>query len=150
MADLLDVQNTQPSRGDRLWAVSPGVVRGVIHGALPNKSNAKRIGMMKGRPILFQDKTVTDYKARFEDAVWKSLRHLTPLPEDARLYFKAVVYQQNLLRDLDCELLPDLLQKFNVIKNDRAIWKKDYERRIDKENPRAEFEIGILDGIGAA
>ena len=127
-------------------AAGPGIIRGVIHGPLPNKSNAKRIGRVRGRLMMFQDRDVTDYKEKFETAVWQSLNSIEPLPEKVKLYFKVVVYQENLRRDLDCELLPDLLQKFNIIKNDRQIYLKHYVRRIDKTNPRAEFEIGVWDG----
>ena len=149
MSEPLPVQNQDhPAGVDRLMAAGPGIIRGVIHGPLPNKSNAKRIGRVRGRLMMFQDREVTDYKDQFETAVWQSLNSIEPLPEKAKLYFKAVVFQENMRRDLDCELLPDLLQKFNVIKNDRAIWRKEYERQIDKENPRVEFEIGVMGGDG--
>jgi hypothetical protein len=135
-------KKTPGARADRLWMVGAGVIHGLIHGPLPNKSNAKRIGKIRGRWMLFQDETVRDYIEQFETAVWSSLGKIEPLPPDAKLYFKATVHQQNMLRDLDCELLPDLLQRFNLIANDRAIWRKEYERRLDKENPRVEFELG--------
>jgi hypothetical protein len=135
-----------PPREDRLWSVSPGVIRGVIHGALENKSNAKKVAFVRGRMMVYQDKSVKQYIQRFEGAVCQSLGDLDPLPEDAKLYFNATVYQENMRRDLDCELLPDLLQSAWLINNDRFIWVKHYERRIDRENPRVEFEIGVLGG----
>ena len=134
---------TGVSRVDRLWAISPASIRGVIHGSLPNKSNAKKIGYVKGRPMIFQDKAVRDYIEQFEEAVWRSLKEIHPLPEDGELYFKALVHQDSMRRDLDAELLPDLIQKFNVIRNDRAIWEKKYRRAIDRENPRVEFLIAV-------
>ena len=130
---------------DRLWAVGPGIIRGVMHGPLENKSNSKVIVRIRGRWTMVQGPEVVKYSERFEFAVWGSLRNIHPLPDDAKLYFKATVYQENMLRDLDAELLPDLLQRNKIIKNDRAIWKKDYERKIDRENPRVEFEVGVID-----
>lgn len=145
---MSDLKLVKKAGVDRLWMVGPGIVRGIIHGPLPNKSNAKKIGMRRGRPIMFQGPEVVGYRERFESAVWGSLRGLEQLPEDAKLYFKVTVHQENMVRDLDCELLPDLLQRFNVIKNDRAIWHKVYTRAIDKANPRAEFEIGVWTAPG--
>lgn len=144
MADADTVTNDKAPGVDRLWAVGPGVIRGIIHGPLVNKSNAKKIGKIRGRWMIFQGQEVKDYIAKFEDAMWRSTGKISALPEEARLYFKATVYQENLRRDLDCELLPDLLQKFEVIKNDRAIWRKEYQRELDRDNPRVEFEIGVI------
>jgi len=129
---------------DRLWMVGPSAVAGVIHGPLSNKSNSRQIVMVKGRAMVIKSKDARQYEKQFEAAVWRGARDLVNLPEDSRLYFKATVYQENMRRDLDCELLPDLLQKFGIIKNDRAIFEKHYYRKIDKLNPRVEFEIGVL------
>jgi hypothetical protein len=143
MADKLPPYLKAQPRVDRLWTVGPGVIRGIVHGALPNKSNSKKLVPIRGRMRIIQGDDVREYTARFEDACWRSCKAVEPLPEGAKLYLKAVVWQQNLQRDLDCELLPDLLQRFNLITNDRAFWKKDYLRRLDRENPRTEFELGI-------
>lgn len=143
-ADRVKGAATGVSPVDRLWTADGGAIRGVIHGALPNKSNAKKIALVRGRMMMFQDKTVKSYIDQFEDAVWRSTGDLTPLPDDVKLYFKATVYQENMRRDLDVELLPDLFQKFNLLKNDRAIWRKEYQREIDKAFPRVEFEIGVI------
>ena len=116
----------------------------MIHGALENKSNAKKIAFVHGRSMIYQDKAVKKYIQKFEEAVCQSLGVIEPLQDSARLYFNATVYQENMRRDLDCELLPDLLQNAGLINNDRLIWVKHYERKIDKENPRVEFEIGVI------
>jgi len=60
-------------------------------------------------------------------------------PLDGAFVLTAVVYQENLRRDLDIELLADGLQRVGILKNDRAIWSKLATRRIDRENPRVEF-----------
>ena len=119
----------------------------MIAGTLPNKSNSRtvaQVGPKDARRMLFiKSDEARKYEKAFEQAI-QSSPLFTPLPEKAKLYFKVTVYQENLRRDLDCELLPDLLQKFGAIKNDRLIYRKEYERQIDKENPRVEFEIGVM------
>lgn len=127
----------------RLWMADSGTILGCIPGGLPNKSNSRKLVMFGKRPGLIKSEEAREYEAKFEDVVWRSLKGLAQLPPDAKLYFHATVWQQDLRRDLDCELLPDLLQKFNVIKNDRQIWRKEYTRKIDRDNPRVEFQIGV-------
>lgn len=144
-------QKRPEPRVDRLWAVGPGAIRGTVHGPLPNKSNSRQIVTIRGRAMVIKSKEAREYEGKFEDAIWNGLGKLVePLDPGAKLYFKATVYQENLRRDLDVELLPDLLQKFNIIKNDRAIWRKEYQRELDKDRPRVEFEIGVMDERGTA
>lgn len=95
------------------------------------------------RPLVIKSPEARKYESQFEAACAANTSMLGRLPDGAKLYFRATVYQKNLVRDLDCELLPDLLQKNHLIGNDRAIWKKEYERRLDKEVPRVEFEVGV-------
>lgn len=137
---------------DRLWSPSPGRVAGVIHGSLPNKANSRQIVMVprvKGgdpndkRPLVIKSKDARKYDAVVEKAVAESDLTGAGLPLEGVLYFKVVVYQADLRRDLDCELLPDLLQKHGVLKNDRSLWHKEYHRKIDKACPRVEFEVGL-------
>lgn len=80
------------------------------------------------------------YEQQFACAATYSILNGLPVPWE-KMAITAVVYQENLRRDLDCELLPDLLQKVGVIQNDRAFWYKNYIRAIDKRNPRVEFRI---------
>lgn len=135
------------SNADRLWDAVDGrkAVYGIIHGPLSNKSNSRQLVNFGGRPMLIKSKDAREYESQFEAAVWRSTGNVSPLPPDTKLYLRATVYQENMRRDLDCELLPDLLQKFNIIKNDRQVWRKEYERRLDKLNPRVEFEVGVWD-----
>jgi len=58
------------------------------------------------------------------------------------MYFKAYVYGESCMRDLDLELLPDALQHAGLINNDRAIRGKFYWWELEKENTRVVFEVG--------
>lgn len=147
MTESDPVQKQQAPGVSRLWAAGPGIIRGIVYGVLGNKSNSRRLVMIRGRMVPIKEKAAIEYEAKFEEAVWRGLGKLAePLDEDAKLYFKATVYYPDMRRDLDAELLPDLLQKFNLIKNDRAIWRKEYQRELDKDRPRVEFEIGVIAG----
>ena len=129
------------TRVDRLFLVEPGKISGVIHGSLANKSNSRKIVTVRGRPMIIKSKEAREYEEKFRIAV---LGSACGTVEGEKLYLKATVYQENMRRDLDVELLPDLLQKNGVIRNDRQIWEKHYVRQLDKLNPRVEFEIGVV------
>lgn len=142
MADSINVQVSKPG-ADRLWSVGPGIIRGIVHGVLGNKSNSRKLVLIKGRIVPIKEKAARTYEERFEEAVWRSLGKICVL-QGERFYLTATIFYEDMRRDLDGELLPDLLQKSGIIKNDRAIWKKSYERKLDKQNPRVEFEIGVI------
>lgn len=142
---------------DRLWRNRDGSIGGVVYGSLPNKSNSRRLGRTwSGRPILRKEKAAEEFEERFAVVVLASQHALgqgLPLvgATNTREYvigvrvfrFRAAVYG-DFKRDLDCELLPDLLQKNGLINNDRAIRKKLYEWYPDADHPRVEFEIGFM------
>jgi Holliday junction resolvase RusA-like endonuclease len=136
-------------RGDMIeWA--PGEVRGVVHGSLPNKSNSRRLFMQRGKLRSIKEQAALDWLARFDVAAragyqsspkGQQLLHMLAPAMETRWSLAAVVYYPDMRRDLDIELLCDALQKSGVIANDRAIWRKESERRIDKERPRVEFAL---------
>jgi Holliday junction resolvase RusA-like endonuclease len=84
----------------------------------------------------------------YEKAVVKAAKasRVHGLLLDGQLALDVVVYQENLRRDLDVELLCDCLQEAEVIKNDRAFWEKRAWRRVDRQNPRVEFRIRSIAG----
>jgi len=133
-------------RGDKIeWA--PGEIRGVIHGPLPNKSNSRKIVHVRGRMLVIKEQAALDFLEAFDAAAQAGQAPKFLSGMDAvkwggiRYSLTATVYQANLRRDLDIELLCDALQKSGVIANDRAIWEKHSRREIDRENPRTEFVV---------
>jgi hypothetical protein len=145
---------------DKLWKVEGGAVAGVIYGALPNKSNSRKIGRAgqgrSARPIIMKDPKALVFARRFAVVVMAAryrLGQAVPLigatsMDDLRkgvpkLYLTATVYG-DFTRDLDVELLPDLLQHNEIINNDKAIRRKHYDWDLDTRHPRVEFEIGFL------
>lgn len=142
-----DLFKNTVARTDRLWLVRPGAIAGIIHGQLPNKSNSKQIVMVgprgNKRAMVIKSPEARAYGDQFEEACWRSARYLSPIDPESQLYFKALVYVDNMRRDLDVELLPDLIQKSGIIKNDKAMWDKHYRRAIDNLNPRVEFLVAV-------
>jgi len=138
------------SRGDWIRTPTAGgppdtLIEGVIHGTLASKSNNRRIyrfGGAGGGLKVIPEKANLDFKARVEAAAYvaRLTKCLGP-PLTCNLRIDAVVYQENLRRDLDIELLCDALQRSGVIQNDRQIWMKLSIRQVDRENPRVEFRL---------
>jgi hypothetical protein len=132
------------------------VLRGVVHGTLPNKSNSRRIGWIWGRGgkkrvISQKSAEARGFERQFANLVrcarlpGPALVGLTTKRHDAEaavvLRLDVVVYVSDLRRDLDVELLRDCLQKTGVVENDRGVWQQWSERRVDEENPRIEFAL---------
>jgi len=136
-------------RGDKIeWA--PGEIRGIIHGPLPNKLNSRKLVRVHGRMLFIKEQAAIDWLEAFNvaasafiDIAYEDGIDITP---EMRLSLTATVYQKDMRRDLDIELLCDALQKSGVIQNDRAIWEKHAIRKIDKENPRVEFVLRPFSG----
>jgi Holliday junction resolvase RusA-like endonuclease len=135
-------------RVDRLWLPTEGVVCGVVHGALPSKANSRKLVTVGApgnrRPLFIKSADAREYEEQFRLAVLSSnLGNTIPLGHE-KLELHVVVFQESLRRDLDIELLCDVLQKSGVIVNDRRFWRKVMERRIDKANARVEFTVRAL------
>jgi hypothetical protein len=146
---------------DRLWKTDRGAIAGVIYGALPNKSNSRKIGAIgrgsSARPILMKDPKAMTFGKRFaavvmiyQGALGRDLplvgaTSMKDLSKGRKLLSLTATVHGNFERDLDVELLPDLLQANGLINNDRAIRRKHYDWRPDTINPRVEFEIGFLE-----
>lgn len=136
-------------------------LHGVIHGWVPSMKNSREIGwaFKSGggkRAILrlspMAQKFKTDFKAAAilsdldSDALplhgvttiedWKKGRH-------DRLVLNAVMYVDTLIRDVDVELLKDVLQDERLIENDRGIWETHVRREVDELRPRVEFTVHV-------
>lgn len=132
------------------------VVRGVLHGELPTKSNQRRIF----RGISIKSQKALDFTERVKVVASYCIGQVghpfigatsrQDLKRGMRLlYLKATVYGDSFQRDLDVELLPDALQHAGVINNDRSIRQKFYWWELETQNPRVEFEIGYIErGVG--
>lgn len=135
---------------DGMYLVKPGVIRGVIRGPVENKSNSRQIIPTKHGPRIIKNPAAILWVQKVVAAAECSRQRigLFALDEEkgTRLYLYANVFPDSLRRDLDCELLPDALQEAKIIRNDRSLWHKEYHRmEPDPENPRLEFEVGVVE-----
>lgn len=113
----------------------------VIYGTVPSKSNSYRIA---GR-FMYKTKVLKDYEASFIEQckVYKDAN----LVGNLRINLK--VYYPNRKSDLDgvTKAVLDLLQKVNAFDNDNKVAELFLLKGLDKENPRIEFSIEVLDYV---
>ena len=81
------------------------------------------------KPMVIKSADARAYEAGFGWQVPGTKRVMM----EGRLRLTVYAYYPNMRRDLDCEIIPDLLQLYGVIKNDRHIWEKHYYREMTKE-----------------
>ncbi len=158
MTDLF--KKEAPVRLDYFRWESPGeVIRGIIHGELPNKSNSRQIIYVRtGRgkkPMLIKSPKARDFVETVKVVAMYSKLAGLPLvgctnQDDWKkgqrgLFLEVDIYVDNFMRDVDIELLKDCLQETGIINNDRGVWTQRATRKVDKDNPRIEFTIGIWD-----
>ena len=79
---------------------------------------------------------------QYEEDFLKQIPPKFKLSIKSKVRVKVVAYYASERPDLDCELICDCLQKGRVLKNDRQIVEKYFIKRLDKDSPRAEIEIG--------
>jgi hypothetical protein len=113
----------------------------IIYGTVPSKSNSYRIA---GR-FIYKTKVLKDYEASFIEQckVYKDVN----LEGNLKIILK--VYYPNRKSDLDgvTKAVLDLLQKVNAFENDNKVAELFLYKGLDKENPRIEFTIEVLDYI---
>ena len=129
-------------------------VSGTILGVLPSMKNSRTLGRVRRknaafnfgqkayRPIFIKSAAARQF---VQDALRQiDWRQRVGLCSDVAL--TVYVYYPNRRHDVDCELLCDVLQKAGVVKNDRQIRVKHFDGvKLDKENPRVEWEIETLE-----
>lgn len=117
------------------------VIDGVMPGHLPSGKNKYRIG--NGR-FFKNDPETIEYEAVFEQhagLIRAAQKDLSEQDKD-RYALVAKIFFRSFRRDVDTILFCDLLQKNQVIHNDRQIRIKLLDGvNIDKENPRIEFQL---------
>lgn len=127
-------------------------IRGLLTGPLPNKSNGRRIVSWGGHLASIKNRKALSFETDFIRSVKASgIGSSNPLFAEKKLKLAVWVWPDSMRRDLDCELLPDCLQKAGLIKNDRAIWEKHYKRiEVDKLHPRIAFVISKIESLPAS
>jgi len=115
----------------------------VVLGNLPRKSNSRRLFRKRntGRPIIVKSENALAYENSFLSQTQKVKKGAFQEKEFLKLTLH--IYYQSWRSDLSDELFCDLLQKSQIIPNDRYIVEKHLYHHIDTENPRVEAEITV-------
>tara|TARA_R110000824_G_scaffold203887_2_gene388573 strand:- start:1030 stop:1404 length:375 start_codon:yes stop_codon:yes gene_type:complete len=113
-----------------------------IDGEPTNKSNSRRIVMLKGKkpmPRLIKSVKAMAYVDNFMSQVKPPD---AAIEGDVRLRVK--IWYGSRRQDLDVSLIMDLLEKSAVILNDRQVKEIHAYHALDKENPRSTIRIESL------
>jgi Holliday junction resolvase RusA-like endonuclease len=116
-----------------------------LSGQPPRKSNARRIFRSKsGKPMIVKSKKAL---AWMESALWE-IPALAKLELGSKLVPVSVVcqvYYKTRLPDLSIELILDLLEKGQVISNDRWVYSIEARKDFSKEYPGVYVRIKEID-----
>ena len=108
-------------------------IKFVVKGQCYSKANSRRLVSIGGKPRFIKSKQALKYA---EDFAWQCPKKETLIP--------MTIYYQNRRPDLDESLILDLMQGM-IYENDRSVKEKHIFHGIDKENPRAEIEVNVID-----
>lgn len=113
----------------------------VIYGLVPSKSNCYRFA---GK-FMYKTKALKDY----EESFISQCKFYKDQNIEGNLRIEATVYYPNRKSDIDNSLkvLLDMMQKVNAFDNDNKVAEIEIFKRLDKLNPRVEFEIKIVNYI---
>lgn len=127
------------------------MITGIVYGQLVSKSNSRQAvpGKTKaGKSFTRYIKSTAAFE--FEESALYQLKKLKPpTPLKGSLCLSCVIYFQSRRSDLDESLFMDILQKAELIENDRQIDIKHIYKQIDPLNPRVEFTVEVVNEEGA-
>jgi len=115
----------------------------VIFGEPASKANSRKLVTIRGRPAFIKSQKARDYVEAFK----KQCPSLGDQMLEGELYVRITIYYASRRPDLDESVILDCMQDL-IYKNDRQVRDKHVYWGLDKENPRAEIEVGRIDEIG--
>lgn len=115
------------------------VYSGIIYGEPASKSNSRKIVMFGKRPAIIKSQKARDYVKAFEKQCVKLSELIT---DDVEV--EITIYYASRRPDLDESVILDCMQGF-VYKNDRQVKKKTICWGLDRDNPRAEIKVSLLE-----
>ena len=115
----------------------------VIFGEPASKANQRKLVTIKGRPAFIKSQKARDYVEAFK----KQCPSLGDQMLEGELYVRMTIFYASRRPDLDESVILDCMQDL-IYKNDRQVREKHVYWGLDKENPRAEIEVGRIDEIG--
>lgn len=115
------------------------VYKGIIYGEPASKANSRKIVMFGKRPAIIKSQKARDYVKNFE----KQCPKLDTLVTDD-LVVEITIFYNSRRPDLDESVILDCMQGF-IYKNDRQVKKKIINWGLDRDNPRAEIKVYLLE-----
>ena len=112
----------------------------IINGEPASKANSRRLVTIKGRPAFIKSAKALAYVKSFEEQCPQMGDSM--LEGDLEATIK--IYYSSRRPDLDESVILDCMQGF-IYKNDRQVRRKVIEWGLDKENPRAEILVTLID-----
>jgi len=112
----------------------------IIHGEPASKANSRKLVTIKGRPAFIKSDKARKYVKQFEEQC--------PQMGDAMFLddveVEMTVFYASRRPDLDESVILDCMQGF-IYKNDRQVKRKIITWGLDKENPRSEITVRLME-----
>ena len=112
----------------------------IIHGEPASKSNSRKLVTIKGRPAFIKSDKARKYVKRFEEQCPQMGDSM--FLDDVEV--EMTVYYASRRPDLDESVILDCMQGF-IYKNDRQVKRKIITWGLDKENPRSEITVRLME-----
>lgn len=112
----------------------------IIHGEPASKSNSRKLVTIKGRPAFIKSDKARKYVKQFEEQCPKMGDSM--FLDDVEV--EMTVFYASRRPDLDESVILDCMQGF-IYKNDRQVKRKIITWGLDKENPRSEITVRLME-----
>ena len=116
----------------------------IIHGEPASKSNSRKLVTIKGRPAFIKSDKARKYVKQFEEQCPQMGDSM--FIDDVEV--EMTVFYSSRRPDLDESVILDCMQGF-IYKNDRQVKRKVITWGLDKENPRAEITVRLMEQLEA-
>lgn len=112
----------------------------IIHGEPASKANSRKLVTIKGRPAFIKSDKARKYVKQFEEQCPQMGDSM--FLDDVEV--EMTVFYASRRPDLDESVILDCMQGF-IYKNDRQVKRKVITWGLDKENPRAEITVRLME-----
>jgi hypothetical protein len=112
----------------------------IIHGEPASKANSRKLVTIKGRPAFIKSEKARKYVKQFEEQCPQMGDSM--FLDDVEV--EMTVFYGSRRPDLDESVILDCMQGF-IYKNDRQVKRKIITWALDKENPRSEITVRLME-----
>ena len=111
----------------------------IVRGEPASKSNSRKLVTIKGRPAFIKSEKARKYVKQFEEQCPQMGDSM--FLDDVEV--EMTVFYASRRPDLDESVILDCMQGF-IYKNDRQVKRKIITWALDKENPRSEITVRLM------